>query len=605
MATLTDNRIDMPAALGADCASRLAREWKVDHTNNVGTVNLSFNWGGLTLTSTLPPTANGYYLLIDADGDGDFSTGNPSVVTGTSLVGTESTFAGVTLPDGAVFTFAIHDAPETLTWNGLVSTSWSDAQNWTPNLVPCAQDKVIIPGGTPNYPVITDARTIAELEMQTGTLTTGITEMLRIEAAGSLAIAAAGSFSGGAVVGQRTRITVVGDATNTNPDGKLTIGGDLAIADGARLFFTSEGIVELAGNMTYGNNPIIYNQGTFVFNGTSAQTITQTAGTIAPRFYNLTVNNAAGVTLSSLNAQIIKVFNVLDIAKGTLTTNNVLMLATENTNPITYGRIATHASGAFIGDVIVEKRLTNLNTGWRQMALPVNGDFGSVVKNNITLLLDNHVTANERNTYWWNPTPSGTGDYATGWTQAGSGDGNNQAFAAFFSSTDGVRVVGNPSATNPDFQNIFSFTGTPNSGYILNSLAFTRDPADASGSNADAKGWNFIANPWPAMVDVDVLLNDATHFTSGYKAVHVWNAVSQQYEAISASGVSINYNTAGPELDRTTVNIPPMQGFWVKASAAGQVANLVESTMRTTEVLSTPAFMKTVPEHFRLNVIGC
>src|SRR5437016_6956073 len=41
-----------------------------------------------------------------------------------------------------------------ITWNGNVSTDWSDASNWTGG-VPGASDKAIIPAGRPLYPILT------------------------------------------------------------------------------------------------------------------------------------------------------------------------------------------------------------------------------------------------------------------------------------------------------------------------------------------------------------------------------------------------------------------------------------------------------------------
>ncbi|WP_397447593.1 T9SS type A sorting domain-containing protein [Polaribacter sp. R77954] len=42
----------------------------------------------------------------------------------------------------------------TVTWNGATNNSWNTASNWTPNKVPDANSKVIIPSGLTNYPTI-------------------------------------------------------------------------------------------------------------------------------------------------------------------------------------------------------------------------------------------------------------------------------------------------------------------------------------------------------------------------------------------------------------------------------------------------------------------
>ncbi len=39
-------------------------------------------------------------------------------------------------------------------WNGSISTDWQTAGNWTPSSVPTSTDDVIIPNGTPRYPLV-------------------------------------------------------------------------------------------------------------------------------------------------------------------------------------------------------------------------------------------------------------------------------------------------------------------------------------------------------------------------------------------------------------------------------------------------------------------
>ena len=399
------------------------------------------------------------------------------------------------------------------------------------------------------------------------------------------------SFSQSLTIGNGATITVEGYG-GTGSDGTLTIEGDLTIENGGKLAAVDDARFFVSGDINYtATAGFTRAQSIITMNGTAAQDISNTANNEDLQVYDLVLNNSTGLTLGASNSGTanLGVFNVLTLTSGALTTNGYLTIESfNNAGTIEYGRIATHAP-AISGLVSVTKTLTNTTTGWRQLSVPVTG---TITSSDITLLLSSHVPANQRNTYFWDSTAGASPDYAKGWAEAASVS-NAAPFFAFLSGTNGVHTVANQ----------FSITGDASTGDRTNNLEFTRDPADVGGANADAKGWNFIANPWPAMVDIDVFLNDGTNFTSGYKAVHVWNSVASQYSGISASGISIDYNTAGAEIDRTTVNIPPMQAFWVKASAAGQVANLIESSMRSTEVLSTAAFMKTTPDHFRLNVL--
>ena len=121
--------------------ARIAREWKADRTGDVGTVNLNFELNGISLPGTIGTATTDFNILIDSDGDGDFSDAtatNPSTVNGTLL-----TFNGLTIPDGAVFSFSFQ---LTKTWDGSESTVWATGDNWAQNSTPEANgyDHVVI-----------------------------------------------------------------------------------------------------------------------------------------------------------------------------------------------------------------------------------------------------------------------------------------------------------------------------------------------------------------------------------------------------------------------------------------------------------------------------
>ncbi|WP_373396608.1 hypothetical protein V8V91_17825 [Algoriphagus halophilus] len=96
---LTEQSSDLPTSLVGSL--RLTREWKVRHTNDVGTVNLTFNTIDLNLSGG---QASDFKLLIDTDGDGDFTTGSVTEVNPDSYVSELLTFSSLSLPDNAVFT---------------------------------------------------------------------------------------------------------------------------------------------------------------------------------------------------------------------------------------------------------------------------------------------------------------------------------------------------------------------------------------------------------------------------------------------------------------------------------------------------------------------
>ena len=104
--SLAEQTTGLPAGAPAG-VERVGRQWKVNHTNAVGTtVTLTFNTLGLTTGST----AGDFSLLIDADGTGNFATAPITSIAASSYSGNIVTFTNVSLPNNAVFTFIVKDA---------------------------------------------------------------------------------------------------------------------------------------------------------------------------------------------------------------------------------------------------------------------------------------------------------------------------------------------------------------------------------------------------------------------------------------------------------------------------------------------------------------
>ncbi|WP_133055338.1 autotransporter outer membrane beta-barrel domain-containing protein [Niastella koreensis] len=103
-AVLTEETIT--AAIGPAAAigsKRLVRTWKAQTTGAVSSVNLSFDMTGLTLSGA--SVAANYYLLIDNDGDGNFTTGAQTYVPASGISGSLISFSGTSaLANGVVFT---------------------------------------------------------------------------------------------------------------------------------------------------------------------------------------------------------------------------------------------------------------------------------------------------------------------------------------------------------------------------------------------------------------------------------------------------------------------------------------------------------------------
>jgi predicted esterase len=100
--TLTEQSTDLPANTAG--ANRLTREWKVVNTGGVSNVNMSFDTIGLTLSGGA--NLNNFRLLIDNDGDGNFTTGTVTNITASGVTGKKINFNNINLPNNAVFTFS-------------------------------------------------------------------------------------------------------------------------------------------------------------------------------------------------------------------------------------------------------------------------------------------------------------------------------------------------------------------------------------------------------------------------------------------------------------------------------------------------------------------
>ncbi|WP_373396607.1 hypothetical protein V8V91_17820 [Algoriphagus halophilus] len=84
--------------LPSNYRNRIGREWLVQHSGDVGTVDLSFDLSGITVSGTI---TSDFVLLIDSDGD--FGNG-ATIVNASNFTNNVVTFNGVTIPDGHYIT---------------------------------------------------------------------------------------------------------------------------------------------------------------------------------------------------------------------------------------------------------------------------------------------------------------------------------------------------------------------------------------------------------------------------------------------------------------------------------------------------------------------
>jgi len=150
---------------------------------------------------------------------------------------------------------------------------------------------------------------------------------------------------------------VSGSGIKTMPAGAMTMGGDFAMSGAAST--TAADAMTVNGNFTIGagttfNAGLLFahgikgnfsNSGTFTaststvtLNGATAQTI---GGTVATTFYGLTVDNAAGVSLSGVN---VTASSLLTLQSGAVATGAQILVASANC-PGGIARVSGHVAG--------------------------------------------------------------------------------------------------------------------------------------------------------------------------------------------------------------------------------------------------------------------
>ncbi len=281
---------------------RLAREWRVNETNDLGNVNVSIDFDNLPPTGVVNPI---FRLLVDSDGD--FSDAEEFIMTNT---GSGSTVA-VDLNDGDYLAIAFEEGGETEIWYSFLSGDWSDPNNWTldgaisalfvnPDLqIPNPGDSVVIQSGRT---ITADINNIVVQRIEIiGTLDLGSTTdhfFGNIEGSGTMRLSGAGGLDnypsgadtgffdplgGGTVEYYGTGLEINGNRSYNNLLVNLTNTTDLATLTASE--------INIFGNFTVNN-------GGFQFND-----LTSTNNLEVNIFGDFFVNGNGSVDVSTANAR--------------------------------------------------------------------------------------------------------------------------------------------------------------------------------------------------------------------------------------------------------------------------------------------------------------
>lgn len=326
-------------------------------------------------------------------------------------------------------------------------------------------------------------------------------------------------------------------------------GNNLTINSGSTL---SAGVTGFAiGVRGVWTNNGTFNPGTsgvVTCNGTAAQTI---GGTAVTTFRNLTIQNAAGVSLTANE----KIRGTLTLTTGNFTTtgfNFTLLSDTSGT-----ARIGTITGGNITGNIIMQRSIYLGPTQWRQLCSPVTG-------NTLQGWNDDLITAGFPGSDY----PSLNGFYSiASYDETAAGPKEN-GYSPPSNITDVLTAKKGYFVYVGPLSVLVDVTGPPVKMNQTFSLTYT----PSAGPTQD--GWNMLGNPYPSTIDWD-----ATGWTrtNTDNVLYIWNPVINQY-ATYVGGIGTNGGTQ---------YIPSSQAFWIRAIAASPSVSLTENVKSATD----PSFM--------------
>jgi PKD repeat protein len=284
--------------------------------------------------------------------------------------------------------------------------------------------------------------------------------------------------------------------------------------------------------------------GTVLFNGTTLQNV---GGNSVTSFFNMTLGNAGGLTLSQAE----NLIGTLSLNAGTFNTN--LQIFTMVSTATATARIAQIAIGADISGVVtVQRFVPGGSTGWALWGTPISSalsfaDWDDNIAISCPTCPDGYV-------------PNFTSIYS--YSEPVGGSYSNTA--AYFP----MNTINDPIVSNTGYW-VYVGDGQINSNPITVDVAGTVRKGNqvipltrtVTGPVAD-DGWNLIHNPYPSPISWTALRNGNANVDD---AIYCYNADLNGGTGGSASyvnGVSSPAVGAGGIGD----NIPMSQGFYVHAT---------------------------------------
>lgn len=345
----------------------------------------------------------------------------------------------------------------------------------------------------------------------------------------------------------------------------VTANGHFSVAAGSSVdVSTSNFSLTLQGNFL-NDGAFISQNGLVMMTGTSPQVI---GGSSITGFYDLTINNTAGVSLSNPE----NLTGTLNLNNGTFNLNSqAFTLVSTSSRTARIAQIT--GSGDITGNVTVQRHAPGGATGWALLGTPLSSahtynDWDDDIFISCSNCPDGSA-GGFSSIYTYDETLAGTYD-------------NPGAYVPISTINDAILpgkgywvYLGNGQFTTTDID--LDVTGPVQKFNFSIPLAYTN-----SGSVVD-DGWNLICNPYPSAISWSSLKGSTGSLDN---AIYVYNA---DLNAGSGGFASCVNGISSPAVGSGGIgdNVPMGQGFYVHSTGATAL-NAQESN----KVTADPSFLK-------------
>ncbi len=310
--------------------------------------------------------------------------------------------------------------------------------------------------------------------------------------------------------------------------------------------------------------------GSVILCGSTAQNF---SGSSATAFYNLTLNNAAGASLSSAQ----QITGSLQLNSGTFNTNNLLTLAASAAGSGKIGPI--NAAADIINRVTVQQYAPGGSTGWALLGSPISTGLSMVDWNDnftITCLsCPNGSMSGFTSVYAYDETIAGSYSATAKYiplTSISNSIDNGKGYWVYLGNNYPATTAIN-----------FDVSGTVAKSSCLSCSGPVTIPVSrTNNTSAFDDGWNLVANPLPSPISWTAL---RAGNTSVDNAIYVYNADLNSGTGAYATYINGVSSTLSGGINDT---IPMCQGFYVHAS---NNTSLVAG--ENIKINANPAFLRT------------